>query len=124
MSDPRIAKLPKWAQVLLSKNQKEIAILKERLESERTNNRYLHSAELSKIIVDPYHAGTNGGKPLAYLPDYVRIRFQLDHPRCRWMEVSVDEDLDHGYCLKVDGDGELLVKPQSSNVVSIVKGRR
>jgi hypothetical protein len=109
--DPRIAKLPKWAQDVIDSKTREVQHLLREIESARAstdeNTRIFIRGRFLTREVD------TGDHPI---PES-RIRFNLGETEHHWMETAIrgDDDPYLGTHLEVRAERGIIVIPSSSN---------
>lgn len=105
--DPRMAKLPRWAQTRIEILERDLAHARERaLQAEGVG------PEDTDSVVEPYDSIP------ARLQPGARLRFYLDGTRHSYLDVRVTEQ-SRGKYVEVRGSGTVLIEPQSGNMFKI-----
>jgi hypothetical protein len=105
--DEREQRLPKWAREALERARRDRDEFRRRLEDLKPHPK-------TAVWGDTF---SRFPRPLALHGE--RVRFALDPDGGEWLDVRLT---DRG--LEIMGDGQILVRPQVTNVVHIVRGGR
>ena len=105
--DERRKKLPVWGQKLITKLERDLSAAHSRLRE--------RDVGATNVLVNPYRA-----KESFHLEDRAIVHFYAHGPRAgrhylgvRWTEDS---------CLKVYGDGPIIVAPEAANLIGVRLG--